>query len=509
MLNGIKTLINSKIAMQESASVILENSSMMDLDDAIVLGEEGDVDLPIEEEDENDTTPVLDNEESGEDSESPEDDNKDENEDKNEPESVPGAEPEEDDDLMNHEIDSTEPNKDDNDNDGSDNSIDTSDPMNDEIEDTLPEPIGKQTGEPVADDDNDLMNMEIDLSSNTMSGILPVPPSNASDAVVSDEMSTSVESGFEGDNPVAESAANSDKNKGNKWDNKILNSLCKVMTCFTDDPKYLKLLQDAWDDLAKFNDEHKEVFNDNHMDDKDIRLYHSSDAIWMVINILEYGHFVHTVDWKAGKDDFMFAIDNIIKGTWLNPEVKKDDISDADVNQMAYEFNKKAKNGINVYAIHTDGDSYTLCLCKKKKAGAINKILKSLKSELCSASRSKDGKYVFESTDVFAEGISLAGGMEGDATTDSTGDPAPADSAAGGTSDTPPDTNNTENEVTSAVRDKVNESETTDNPEAIPSETPTDGENNGSTMSKEEIFTRLSKLTGDIEGLKSKLVVGK
>lgn len=316
MLNGIKTLINSKIAMQESASVILENSSMMDLDDAIILGEEGDIGVPIEEEDTDNSAPTMDDDT---DNSSQENDEDSDSGDANEPESVPGAE---------------EPNSDTSDNDSGKDSIDdvdTSDPMNDNIGDSLPEPVGKQTGEPVVDDDTDLMNMDINIASNTMSNVLPVPPSNASDAVVDDEMSTSTDSGFEGID--------------------------------TSDP-----------------------MNDN-----------------------------------------------------------------------------------------------------------IEKV------------------PTAESTS-FVEGISLAGGMEGDSQqTDSTGDPAPEDTTTN-SSDTPPDTNNAENDVTSAVRDKVNESETTTDPAATDTTTDTGGistENNGSTMSKEEIFKRLSRLTGDIEGLKEKLVVGK
>ena len=57
--------------------------------------------------------------------------------------------------------------------------------------------VGRQTGEPIELTDDDLLSVTIDLKSNTMTDVLPVPPDNAGEAVNDDILSTRVDSGFE------------------------------------------------------------------------------------------------------------------------------------------------------------------------------------------------------------------------------------------------------------------------------------------------------------------------
>ena len=57
--------------------------------------------------------------------------------------------------------------------------------------------VGKQTGEQIEVTDDDLLSVTIDLKSNTMTDVLPVPPDNAGEAISDDILSTRVDSGFE------------------------------------------------------------------------------------------------------------------------------------------------------------------------------------------------------------------------------------------------------------------------------------------------------------------------
>lgn len=184
MLNGIKDMINRKIAIQESADAILGESGVMDIDDIIVLGEDSEMDdAAFEEENEMDNDSI------------PEDKEDDE------PESLPGENDSTDEDMDNepegHDTEEITPGTEEED-----------DIMNMDVDSDLPTPIGAQTGEPVNDDLDDVMHMEIDLKSNTMSDILPVPPSNAGEAIASDDNDTHhVDSGFGGDQPQADNGA--------------------------------------------------------------------------------------------------------------------------------------------------------------------------------------------------------------------------------------------------------------------------------------------------------------
>ena len=76
-----------------------------------------------------------------------------------------------------------------------DASIDDRDLLTNDIDDT--ELVGKQTCEPIELDDNDILSVTIDLKSNTVTDVLPIPPDNAGEALSDDILATRVDSGFE------------------------------------------------------------------------------------------------------------------------------------------------------------------------------------------------------------------------------------------------------------------------------------------------------------------------
>ena len=208
MLNAIKSLIKEKTAFQEDAQIILEDTMPANaLDDQLIISEsmndfDYDALMKAGREDEIDTAIEAGNEE-------PEmDDNDTETH-------TPDNNDSDNDDIMDSEIDGDEPVR-------NPEPIDTmadDDIMNTEIDNepnpdpnSLPEPVGAQTGEPV-NDNNDILSMEIDMGSNTPKDILPIPPASAVDAVNnSDEdniMNQRIDSGFGGDTqPVEEPAEN-------------------------------------------------------------------------------------------------------------------------------------------------------------------------------------------------------------------------------------------------------------------------------------------------------------
>lgn len=196
MLNNIKNMINQKKEFLETAKILFEEATDS-LDDYLFLNEGKDEDEldEIDDSAEDDvTTDNNDGSDEKEDASIPEDNSEDpsDDEDTDEPGSTGDVEeqPIEDDDLSNN-IDN-EPIGDDNPEDG-------------KLTDDLPDLVGKQTGEPVEDNIDDLLDATIDLKSDTIKDILPVPPSNASDAVMSDDiLDQRVDSGF-GDEPSSES----------------------------------------------------------------------------------------------------------------------------------------------------------------------------------------------------------------------------------------------------------------------------------------------------------------
>ena len=660
MLNGIKNMINQKLAIQEAADAILRESCNMDIDDLIVLGEDSEMENPVIEEDDDVTDDIpMDKEDSPE--SLPGDDNNDEGEDEDDEDSPAGTDndPGESDDIMNSEIDMD-----------------------------IPTPVGRQTGEPVNDDIGDLMQMEIDLTSNTMSNLLPIPPSNADEAIISDDIGTQhVGSGFgesvysnnDGKIPgskdeewnlhssIEKSSSSKQETKekyfnalfgkdlksvelesipdkipvkigntvfdfetkigrgydnskssdsvpaaaylyqinkdiicnkigdllgkrllsliGEKWvedpeyyggdepsddiddnlqrfrfkpekayfnmyghigfamssdidpehgvgftvwpnmrisvgnsqadifesaitgdtgiEESSKNLICildndktfvkmkDVITAFASDMKPLTMLATLFSDFNAFTSKYPDVLRD--CVTKDNYKTHKY-LVLSVIDILECCKCVQEVDWKVEKSDFIWSINNIAKTYGFKHGVKSDDLStEHGGEELMYEFNQKAKDRINVYDIEIDSDSYVLCLYKKDKVNKLKKVLDKAGMKLRSISKSKDGKLVLESVEEFTEGISLAGGMEGDnegsdgaaPEEDVSSDPAP---------DTAGESDGKENSVTAAVRDKVNESEIEE-----PSST---GSSSSSATTKEELLKKLGSITKNLEDAK-------
>ncbi len=170
MLKIIKDMINRKQEFLESARLIYEDVMEEGLNDFIILGETSEEDI---EEDSSDSEEidVTDKEEDSSDMDL-------------DTISLSDEEPEVPEEPMGM----------DDANSSEDDVLST--PLNDD----LPMPIGRQTGEPLNDDIDDLMYVTIDLKSNTMSDVLPVPPSNASEALNLDNIEMNVDSGFESAN---------------------------------------------------------------------------------------------------------------------------------------------------------------------------------------------------------------------------------------------------------------------------------------------------------------------
>ena len=202
MLKNIKNLIMQKQEFLESASAIFEDGSGMNLDDVIVLSE--DAEVPEEEQEESegdfsedeieapeDDTNNIDNESSIEDSELnniPDDNNEEpslEDEPLNDNIEIPND--------SNNEVD----NGNINDTGIDDESINSEEPLP-LPGNNLPDPVGKQTGLPITGDIDDLLNMSLDIKSNTFNDILPTPPNNAGDAIADNDdiINQRIDSGF-------------------------------------------------------------------------------------------------------------------------------------------------------------------------------------------------------------------------------------------------------------------------------------------------------------------------
>lgn len=187
MLGNIKEMINKQKAYLEEAAIIYEDG-VGNLDDLIVLGEEGENE---EGENENIQDNPNENEESSENLNhdniegNNDDDDQDDNHDDHD------EIPDQNTNLLDEPIDNEI---------GSDNNED--DILNNDADD-LPTPVGLQTGEPIEGNIDNLLSMDIDLKSNTPKDILPIPPAGAGDVVNSDSndlLNQKIDSGFSNEN---------------------------------------------------------------------------------------------------------------------------------------------------------------------------------------------------------------------------------------------------------------------------------------------------------------------
>ena len=211
MINGIKEIIKQQKAYQEATSLLVEDAENHGLDD-IILGQTTrtftEADEPedmgpgsMEPEFEGEDPEMEDEKEEGSEPSDPEENDAGGGEPPEEvPETDMGAEaiddpetegpkepttPEADpDDIGNQSIDDSVP-------EGGDQPLSVPDA------DSLPDVVGAQTGEPAQDDN--VVDVNLDLQSNTMRDVLPVPPAGAAQAVTSDTMDQHVDSGFGGD----------------------------------------------------------------------------------------------------------------------------------------------------------------------------------------------------------------------------------------------------------------------------------------------------------------------
>jgi len=161
MLNTIRDLINQKREFMESAAILYEDMTEINLDDNQLFSEAEDDEEDLSEDD-------ADGEEDDDDDEEDE---------------TPEGEENEMDGIMNSPLD-----------------VDAVGG-----EEQLPAPA-----EIPAQDDIDLMDVTVDLRSNTVTDVLPVPPMNASDALTDDVMSVKISSGF-GDDDATGSEAEGDE----------------------------------------------------------------------------------------------------------------------------------------------------------------------------------------------------------------------------------------------------------------------------------------------------------
>lgn len=213
MLNTIKTLIQEKTKFLEAADVIFEDVSNLNLDDQIILGLESANDVPMDGGSE-EVSPVEEDvdeniKDQEEDSKDNEDENKDDDEDDHDVE-------DKDDDIINSNIEDES--------DEVDNPIstDNEDLLDSDVDD-VPAPTAGEgelslpgddlSNTPVSQDnaDDNLLNVEIDLGSNTVKDVLPVPPANAGDVIPGNDDTTSqhVDSGFSNENPIGQEAEES------------------------------------------------------------------------------------------------------------------------------------------------------------------------------------------------------------------------------------------------------------------------------------------------------------
>lgn len=172
MLNSIKGLIQSKKAYMEAAQLIMEDT---EIDDSIVLDEtpvakteeiekiqeEEPVQKPVEVPEETPASTADDAETAAEEK----------------PEGTPAGTAEE-------------------------TPASEETPLQVPGTEELPAPAAAPTGEPVSDDSVNIMTAEIDLTTNTQTDVLPVPPVNAADAVEDEDlMNQVIDSGFDQEQP--------------------------------------------------------------------------------------------------------------------------------------------------------------------------------------------------------------------------------------------------------------------------------------------------------------------
>lgn len=216
MLSDIKEMLQKKQSYMEAAEIILEDG-MGNIDDSIVLGETKGEDIPMPddkpeekkenegEEEEKDDTKGSEDGDHEEDDEVPEGDLENEPAEEGPKSDKPDDDPDEDitDDLAaaDADDDGSKPKGDEDEDDLASASADDETPLPLPGDESLPDVIGRQTGEPPIDDPQDLLNVEVNMGTGTLKDVLPVPPKNADEAIAGDNPEQHVDAGFGDEGP--------------------------------------------------------------------------------------------------------------------------------------------------------------------------------------------------------------------------------------------------------------------------------------------------------------------
>lgn len=157
MLNSIKAMIKEKQEFIEASQMIIEDAMDMDMDDSIVLGKEEDEPEKVNSEENGSEENII----------KPDDENK----------TIEPVSSDENHDVLDEPVEESEPVT------GNDD---------------LPTPVGAQTEIPITGNVDDILDTTIDLKSNTINDVLPIPPANANEAIAgeSDIITQKVDSGF-------------------------------------------------------------------------------------------------------------------------------------------------------------------------------------------------------------------------------------------------------------------------------------------------------------------------
>lgn len=389
----------------------------------------------------------------------------------------------------------------------SDDSIDTPENSEDDLLDSPVEDspssdftntdlIGKQTNEPVELGDDDILSVTIDLKSNTMTDILPIPPDNAGEAVNDDILSTRVDSGFEESSynesviggivatvliaPILISGAMaatlliSHKLNERSVMNKIKKSTGKDLTASELKKKINSDLNDFYHDVNnKFSKlfegtpEKNTVFGSANVFLKEVRTSkESSDKIVVADHDVMVGQCfiikrtnLKKLEALANKHPlFKIAITEDTGGDLLYDDAY-DSIKNGslDIREESFRDPDLLKDILKTYAF----------------------VSMHVLVDLVAYVQNSFNESAFS----FLEAISL--GADDESATDE----------SGSTEETPD-----ENDVTSAVKDKVAEAESEEDP---PTDDGSDEDMGGSSSAKEELMKKLSSITKSLEDAKN------
>ena len=470
MLNGIKSMILEKESYMEAAGIIFEDAAHGGIDDLIILNESADV----PEDDEKEIDPDHDGDddlEKGDDDEKKHDD--------------------EDDDITNIPLDSYKEPLEDGDNPDKGNDAEGDDLLAASIDD---EAIGAGTlspGDdlpPVNDSVDDFLNVSIDLRSNTITDVLPVPPDNAGEAIADDILETRVDSGFsesvKDDCPTDDEIPEMRKQHGNGKSPQIGAIKKKLENGQKLTNREQVILRMHYSHKPPMNNARTstdiyldKVLTDNHggkkvtIDSKlDSRFNESTDDILSTRVDSGFQEEAQPEGVQPGgfpmeeKDEQINESAKVKGNTYCHVTV-----TDEEVKNVSDKEFKLEKERLNAPRSSTDIDA--------------NEKFSDHDIRVMIAARKKRHSQINESSTSFLEAISLDGG----------GEEKPAD---GGTPDDPgdpPAEEGGENEVTAAVKDKVAEADA-----------PIDDAASGGTVTggKEALLKKLGSLTKGLEDAK-------